>query len=119
VNQPKPGRRRANPASDHDLLESTPDGVVVVSTDDFATILPGGAGRKGAERIVRKMLRGLREGIAIDGRSFEVSVSAGLGLYPEDGANVDRLIRRADLALYAAKREGRGFLTARLSMLSP
>jgi GGDEF domain-containing protein len=47
-----------------------------------------------------------------------IGVSAGLALYPADGNNPDKLIRRADLELYAAKRDGRGFLMARLSRQS-
>jgi diguanylate cyclase (GGDEF)-like protein len=86
--------------------------------DEFATILPGVGDRKAAERMVRKLLRALREPVTIRARRFEISVSAGLALYPEDGTNADRLIRRADLALYAAKREGRGLLPPCPDMLS-
>jgi diguanylate cyclase (GGDEF)-like protein/PAS domain S-box-containing protein len=86
--------------------------------DEFAAILPAVADRTRAERMVRKLLRGLKRPVTVGGQRFDVSVSAGLALYPEDGANADKLIRRADLALYAAKHDGRGLLPPRLSMLS-
>jgi diguanylate cyclase (GGDEF)-like protein len=86
--------------------------------DEFAAILPGVSGRIEAERKVRMLLRGFKEPIRIDGHRIEFGVSAGLALYPEDGNNVDKLIRRADRGLYAAKRDGRGFLSARPSMQS-
>lgn len=86
--------------------------------DEFAAILSGVTGRGDAERKVRTLLRGFKKPIAIDGRRFEIGVSAGLAVYPEDGRNVDRLIRRADMNLYAAKRDGGGFLSGRFSMHS-
>jgi diguanylate cyclase (GGDEF)-like protein/PAS domain S-box-containing protein len=86
--------------------------------DEFAAILPRVADHAGAERMVRKLLRRLKEPVTLGGRRFEISVSAGLALYPDDGTNADKLIRRADLALYAAKRYGRGILPPRLSMLT-
>jgi diguanylate cyclase (GGDEF)-like protein/PAS domain S-box-containing protein len=84
--------------------------------DEFAAILPGVSGRSEAERKVRTLLRAFKETITIDGHRFVIGVSAGMALYPEDGGHVDKLMRRADLGLYAAKRGGGGFLSARLSM---
>jgi GGDEF domain-containing protein len=44
--------------------------------------------------------------LPFDGRWLRVSASIGIALCPEHGANADLLMRRADLAMYAAKRTG-------------
>lgn len=76
--------------------------------DEFAWILPRVAGRQAVERMARRRLRDLQGPFAIDKRSVELGVSAGIALYPDDGRDADTLMRHADTAMYAAKREGSG-----------
>ena len=56
-----------------------------------------------AERIVSQ----LSEPMMIDGREITVSASLGIAMYPEDGDNVDELLKNADTAMYHAKEGGR------------
>ena len=44
----------------------------------------------------------------IDGHHLVIGVSIGIALAPDDGDNPDELLKRADLALYRAKADGRG-----------
>lgn len=44
----------------------------------------------------------------IGGHQLVVGVSIGISLAPEDGKNPDELLKKADLALYRAKADGRG-----------
>ena len=39
----------------------------------------------------------------------EIDVSIGVAFYPDDGQTTEQLLARADTALYAAKRERKGF----------
>src|SRR5690348_234774 len=66
--------------------------------DEFAWILPGIAGRAAAQATVRARL-------AAAGRRTGVRCSAGIAVFPDDGADADTLLRHADAALYAAKRK--------------
>jgi diguanylate cyclase len=83
--------------------------------DEFAWILPRIAGPAAADRMVRKLLNTLKGTFSVAGQRIDVAVSAGLALYPDDGDDVDTLMRQADRALYSAKRDGRDFASARLA----
>jgi EAL domain-containing protein (putative c-di-GMP-specific phosphodiesterase class I) len=49
----------------------------------------------------------LSEPITIDGKEMYVTCSAGISLYPQDGPDVDTLLKNADAAMYRAKEAGR------------
>ncbi|GGM97141.1 putative signal transduction protein with EAL and GGDEF domain [Actinoplanes campanulatus] len=64
-----------------------------------------------AEAIGQRLLAALREPYIIDGRSVGVGVSIGLvAAEPGDRLSADLLLRRADAAMYAVKRRGKGAL---------
>ena len=86
--------------------------------DEFAWILPGVADHVAAERMVRRLLRTLKGGFSVGKEMIEVSVSAGMAVYPDDGDDVRTLLRKADLGLYSAKQAGRGFASEPPSILS-
>ncbi len=79
-----------------------------IGGDEFAWILPRVAGGQAVERMARRRLRVLLEPFAIGRRSVELGVSAGIALFPDDGRDADTLMRHADSAMYAAKRQGGG-----------
>src|SRR5205807_312009 len=56
-----------------------------------------------ANRIVELMA----EPVELEGRPVVVGTSVGIAIAPEDGESTSLLLRRADHALYVAKREGR------------
>ena len=56
-----------------------------------------------------------------DGNELRVSCSIGIAVYPEDGSNLDELMRRADAAMYEAKAAGRDqvrFFSSELDQLA-
>jgi diguanylate cyclase (GGDEF)-like protein/PAS domain S-box-containing protein len=79
-----------------------------IGGDEFALVLPRIAGTRAAERMVRRRLADLQGEYVIDKRRIVVGASAGVAMYPHDGSDADTLLRRADSAMYLAKREGRG-----------
>ncbi|HEX9094652.1 MAG TPA: diguanylate cyclase [Candidatus Dormibacteraeota bacterium] len=81
------------------------DTIARIGGDEFAWILPRVASRDSAARIVRKLLRNHVENLVVGPRRIGVGLSTGLALYPDDGQDADTLMRKADLALYAAKRK--------------
>lgn len=58
-----------------------------------------------AERLTRSLVPPLR----LRDQHFEVSASIGIVLFPDDGDNVEDLLKRADIAMYRAKSRGEPF----------
>ncbi len=75
--------------------------------DEFAMILTGPGSAEKARRIAQSMISFLEEPMVFDGRIASVSVSAGVVDLEADEADVEEIIRRADVAMYAAKSAGR------------
>lgn len=74
--------------------------------DEFAVLLAG-IGAAEAQRLGRRVLRVLNQSCEIVGQPYRLRASIGFALAPGDAADPERLMSRADLALYAAKASGR------------
>ncbi len=74
--------------------------------DEFTIILDGIARGQDAGRVARKILDALARPFFLDGHELFVSASIGISLYPADGADVDTLVKHADIAMYRAKARG-------------
>jgi diguanylate cyclase (GGDEF)-like protein len=75
--------------------------------DEFTVIAEGLKDGQAASVLAAKILETLSKEIMLDGKSFYVSCSIGISLYPEDGSVGDDLLKYADAAMYRAKDEGR------------
>jgi len=74
--------------------------------DEFLVVTPLiGAGPE-ARPYAKAILAALERPFVVDSHELHVAASVGISLFPEDGHTPDELIRRADAAMYAAKREG-------------
>jgi diguanylate cyclase (GGDEF)-like protein/PAS domain S-box-containing protein len=74
--------------------------------DEFVLVLHQ-ADAGGAEICARRVLDELRAPFNLDDINFTVTCSIGIALYPEDGENMDDLIKNADSAMYHVKERGR------------
>lgn len=76
--------------------------------DEFTLLLPKISNRKAdAKKIANKIIRVLKEPFIIDKHELYVSASIGISLYPNDGDNMDALIKNADIAMYHIKGQGK------------
>lgn len=75
--------------------------------DEFAIILSEIRSPEDAAAVARKVVDSMSEPFKIEGHALHIGVSVGITISPDDGADVDDLLRNADLALYRAKAEGR------------
>ena len=74
--------------------------------DEFTIIVEGLAGVEQAEAVAAKIQDALVEPLRIDEHEIYVSASIGIVLYPAESDDLEGLIRKADIAMYQAKREG-------------
>jgi diguanylate cyclase (GGDEF)-like protein/PAS domain S-box-containing protein len=75
--------------------------------DEFAVFVPG-ADREAAAELAERILAAARAPVPLEaGREVAVAASVGVALVPEHGLDPSDLLKRADVALYRAKAEGR------------
>ncbi len=75
--------------------------------DEFAIVLPNITSLDDARRIAAKVLAVIERPINIDGRELHISASIGISAFPQDGAELQTLVKQADIAMYKAKDSGR------------
>lgn len=76
--------------------------------DEFQIILPDQDDRGELGSLANHIIHLLSQPYLIDGNSCVIGASVGIAIFPFDGADVDEIIRSADLSLYSAKESGRG-----------
>ena len=76
--------------------------------DEFAIVITDAQSRKKVEQMADRIIVSIKEPYMIDQTEIRIGVSIGCAFGPIDGATVDDLILKADLALYQAKDAGRG-----------
>jgi diguanylate cyclase (GGDEF)-like protein len=75
--------------------------------DEFTVVLTNLGSASDAGSVVRKLRESLRKPFVLSGQETVITASFGIALYPDDGIDMDELVRKADIALYAAKHDGR------------
>ncbi len=76
--------------------------------DEFAIVINDAQSRRKVEGLSDRIIHAIGEPYVIDQTEIRIGVSIGCAFGPIDGATVDDLILKADLALYQAKDAGRG-----------
>jgi diguanylate cyclase (GGDEF)-like protein/PAS domain S-box-containing protein len=83
------------------------DSVARFGGDEFVLTVPTQDGGNDAAQVARKVLDTLKQLFVVDGHELHVCGSIGISLYPDDGTDVETLMRAADTAMYHAKEKGR------------
>ncbi|WP_245296600.1 putative bifunctional diguanylate cyclase/phosphodiesterase [Rhizobium bangladeshense] len=76
--------------------------------DEFAVIQCVNDQPAEAERLAESLVRAFKEPFTIGGINVFVGASVGMAIAPTDGGDGEQLMKAADIALYAAKNDGRG-----------
>jgi diguanylate cyclase (GGDEF)-like protein len=80
--------------------------------DEFAIVLPS-TDAAGAMKVAEKLLKVMEPPFKVGDYTLNSACSIGIAVYPQHGEAVASLFRGADVAMYAAKRSGRGYAVYR------
>jgi diguanylate cyclase (GGDEF)-like protein/PAS domain S-box-containing protein len=83
------------------------DTIARLGGDEFAAILPN-TSFECASGVASRLREALEEPILLDGMRLAIGASIGIAMAPNHGDDAATLLRRADAAMYAAKRSGQG-----------
>jgi diguanylate cyclase (GGDEF)-like protein/PAS domain S-box-containing protein len=75
--------------------------------DEFLVLLGEIDTPEAAAMVARKLMQVLSEPFVLDGHPVTMTPSIGIAISPEDGSDLDSLLKHADLAMYDAKQQGR------------
>ncbi|QFY88152.1 EAL domain-containing protein [Magnetovirga frankeli] len=75
--------------------------------DEFTLLLPDIKNVNKVREITERMLTLITEPIEFAGETLRVSASMGVAFFPDDGEEIDEVLKRADMAMYEAKAAGK------------
>jgi diguanylate cyclase (GGDEF)-like protein len=78
-----------------------------LSGDEFAIVVPKLADPSMLAPLAERVLNLLSTPFRVDGHELQIGCSIGLAVAPDNGSDIDALMKNADFALYRAKSEGR------------
>ncbi|MGC0329378.1 diguanylate cyclase (GGDEF)-like protein [Streptomyces sp. SAI-170] len=76
--------------------------------DEFAVLLPVADSTTSATRIARGIVAALSSPLDLDGLTLVLEASAGVAVFPDHALDAEGMLRRADVAMYQAKRDRTG-----------
>ncbi|MFW6088418.1 MAG: putative bifunctional diguanylate cyclase/phosphodiesterase [Gemmatimonadota bacterium] len=83
------------------------DVVARMGGDEFVVLLPTIENEEQVASVARKVLGSLAQPFILLGEKFTVTASVGVSLFPQDGDDVQALMKNADIAMYEAKEAGK------------
>jgi diguanylate cyclase (GGDEF)-like protein/PAS domain S-box-containing protein len=75
--------------------------------DEFLVLLADLDEPEDAARVAEKILTAVSEPYTLEGWEFSMTPSIGIAVIPDDGTDIESLVRNADVAMYHAKENGR------------
>ncbi len=83
------------------------DVVARLGGDEFVVLQSHVTSKEQAQSFANRIIAKLGEPVGFEGHEMPVSVTIGIAMAPRDGNTAERVLKSADLALYAGKTAGR------------
>lgn len=83
------------------------DTVARMGGDEFLIMIPDVKMKDYADFVARKIIGSFYAPFMLKGHKINVTTSIGVAIYPDDGKDIETLIKTADIAMYEAKKAGR------------
>jgi diguanylate cyclase (GGDEF)-like protein/PAS domain S-box-containing protein len=84
------------------------DTVSRIGGDEFVLVLPQISQVSDVTKFADRILRAFQEPFVFGRHRLQVTTSMGIAVFPDDGIEIDHLLKYADTAMYTAKEQGRG-----------
>lgn len=104
-----------------DRPTNEPFGIARIGGDEFVCAIDGVEDDEVMTAVADRIRDHLRRPVQYRGHEFVVTPSIGIAIYPQDGTDVEDLLKHADVAMYQAKGSGRNstrFYSGTMSMRS-
>ncbi|MCP4472249.1 MAG: EAL domain-containing protein [Gammaproteobacteria bacterium] len=89
----------------------TGDTLARLGGDEFMLLLPQPTTREQAESVAQKLIASLRQPFFLRNKEVYINVSIGIAVFPDDSADINTLIKNADMAMYEVKSTGKNGYT--------
>lgn len=83
------------------------DTVARLGGDEFVVLMEDLSEVGDCACLAQDLITEIAQPLSLRGHAVEIGASMGMAFFPEDGADAIELMKRADMAMYAAKSEGR------------
>lgn len=87
------------------LLLRESDTVARLGGDEFSVLMPNSTLRQ-AQELAQVIATAIEQPFEFDDKHLLIGVSIGIAVFPDHGKDTDKLIKRADVAMYVAKQNG-------------
>jgi len=84
------------------------DTVARYGGDEFVLIIGEQASGENTRQLLERLLASVQAPLTLEGHALRINCSIGVSVYPDDAQDLDGLLRVADVAMYHAKKTGKG-----------
>jgi diguanylate cyclase (GGDEF)-like protein/PAS domain S-box-containing protein len=84
------------------------DTVARYGGDEFVLIIGEQASGEATRHLLERVLASVQAPLTLEGHALRINCSIGVSVYPDDAQELDGLLRVADVAMYHAKKCGKG-----------
>ena len=78
-----------------------------VGGDEFVVVMTDLKNHLNAAKLARKIIQEVSRPMDVENQKYNIGVSIGISVYPDDGKETELLLMMADKAMYRIKREGK------------